>query len=75
MGMGVHKIKGEDYYQCREVKAERDRLRLEVDAAEAAYLDGIFRTAERCAQIADEYASVEGVAQKIRDAIRAEFNV
>ena len=26
MGMGTHKIKGEDYYQCRDVKAERDKL-------------------------------------------------
>lgn len=72
-GMSTHKIKGEDSYYCREVKAERDRLRLEVDAAEAAYLDGIFRTAERCAQIADEHASVEGIAQRISAAIRDEF--
>ena len=26
MGMSTHKIKGEDYYQCRDVKAERDKL-------------------------------------------------
>lgn len=30
MGMGTHKIKGEDYYQCRDVKAERDKLLEEV---------------------------------------------
>ena len=41
MGMGIHKIKGEDYYQCRDVKAERDKLleevlRLRVAMASAA---------------------------------------
>ena len=30
MGMSTHKIKGEDYYQCRDVKAERDKLLEEV---------------------------------------------
>lgn len=28
--MSTHKIKGDDYYQCRDVKAERDKLREEV---------------------------------------------
>ena len=32
MPMGTYKIKGEDYYQCREVKAERDKLRKENEA-------------------------------------------
>ena len=40
MGMSTHKIKGEDYYQCRDVKAERDKLIEEVaellDRLEAA---------------------------------------
>ena len=40
MGMSTHKIKGEDYYQCRDVKAERDKLLEEVaellDRLEAA---------------------------------------
>ena len=40
MGMSTHKIKGEDYYQCRDVKAERDKLPEEVaellDRLEAA---------------------------------------
>ena len=41
MGMSTHKIKGEDYYQCRDVKAERDKLleevlRLRVAMAKAA---------------------------------------
>ena len=40
MGMSTHKIKGEDYYQCRDVKAERDKLLEEVaelrDSLEAA---------------------------------------
>ena len=30
MGMSTHKIKGEDYYQCRDVKAERDKLLEEI---------------------------------------------
>lgn len=30
VGMSTHKIKGNDYYQCRDVKAERDKLREEV---------------------------------------------
>lgn len=30
-GMSTHSIKGEDHYKCREVKAERDRLRAEVE--------------------------------------------
>ena len=30
MGMSTHKVKGEDYYQCRDVKAERDKLLEEV---------------------------------------------
>ena len=30
VGMSTHKIKGEDYYQCRDVKAERDKLLEEV---------------------------------------------
>ena len=79
-GMGTYKIKGEDSYYCREVKAERDRLRDEVErlkrevfAAESAYLAGIFQTAARCAQIADEHASVEGIAQRVSAAIRDEF--
>jgi len=41
VGMSTHKIKGEDYYQCRDVKAERDKLleevlRLRVAMAKAA---------------------------------------
>ena len=40
VGMSTHKIKGEDYYQCRDVKAERDKLLEEVaellDRLEAA---------------------------------------
>ena len=40
MEMSTHKIKGEDYYQCRDVKAERDKLIEEVaellDRLEAA---------------------------------------
>jgi hypothetical protein len=30
VGMSTHKIKGEDHYQCRDVKADRDKLREEV---------------------------------------------
>lgn len=30
-GMSTHSIKGEDHYKCREVKAERDLLRAEVE--------------------------------------------
>ena len=53
MGMSTHKIKGEDYYQCRDVKAERDKLLEEVaeplgrleaaesDALEQARLNGM----------------------------------
>ena len=44
--MDVHKIRGEDHYQCREVKAERDMLKAKLDdltarlaAAEAALDD------------------------------------
>ena len=37
MGMSTHKIKGEDYYQCRDVKAERDALRAKIDAMERQY--------------------------------------
>ena len=80
MGMSTHKIKGEDSYYCREVKAERDRLRDEVErlkqdisAAREAYTDGILQTAARCAQIADEHASAEGIAQRISTAIYNEF--
>lgn len=82
MGMSTHKIKGEDSYYCREVKAERDRLRDEVerlkqdiDAAREAYAEGIFQTAEQCAEIADGFASVEGIAQRISAAIRDEFGL
>lgn len=32
MPMGTDKFKGEDCYQCREVKAERDKLRKENEA-------------------------------------------
>ncbi len=43
MEMSTHKIKGEDYYQCRDVKAERDKLLEEVaelrDSLEAAEKD------------------------------------
>ncbi len=81
-GMSTHKIKGEDSYYCREVKAERDKLRAEVErlkqdiaAAREAYTAGIFQTAARCAQIADEHASVEGIAQRISAAIRDEFGL
>jgi len=31
--MNTHKVKGEDHYQCREVKAERDTLKAELAAA------------------------------------------
>ena len=34
MGIGTHKIKGEDHYQCREVKIERDIL---LNACQLAY--------------------------------------
>ena len=30
--MNTHKVKGEDHYQCREVKAERDTLKAELAA-------------------------------------------
>lgn len=31
--MQTYKIKGEDHYQCREVKAERDALKDKLDGA------------------------------------------
>ena len=65
-----------------DVKSESDWLRDEVerikqDIAEAreAYTAGIFQTAARCAQIADEHASVTGVAQQVSHAIRREFGL
>ena len=61
-----------------DVKSESDRLRDEAErlkqdiaAARAAY----FQVAVRCAQIADEHASVEGIAQRISAAIRDEFGL
>ena len=79
VGMSTHKIKGEDSYYCREVKAERDKLRAEVerlkqDIAEA-YRTAYFHVAERCVQIADEHASVDGIAHRISAAIRDEFGL
>ena len=84
-GMSTHKIKGEDSYYCREVKAERDKLRAEVErlkqdiaAAKEAYTAGIFQTATRCAQIADvaqRRGPEQGIAQRISAAIRDEFRL
>ena len=60
MGMSTHKIKGEDYYQCRDVKAERDKLLEEIaellDRLETAEKE---RDALRAAmeKIADWYGS------------------
>ena len=58
---------------------ERDRLldeveRLKQDIAEA-YRAAYFHVGERCVQIADEHASVEGIAQRISAAIRDEFGL
>lgn len=61
------------FEEARKLRDEVERLKREIFAAESAYLDGIFQTAARCAQIADEHASVEGIAQQISDAIRGEF--
>jgi hypothetical protein len=65
-----------------EVTSERDSLRDEIarrrpdiDAARAAYTAGIFQTAARCAQIADECASTDGIAQRVSAAIRDEFGL
>lgn len=65
---------------------ERDRLRDEVErlSDEVAqlkqdipevYRATYFHVAERCVQIADEHASVTGVAQQISHAIRREFGL
>ena len=66
-----------------DVKSESDRLRDEVDqlkfdldmARAAYYTNVVLQTAARCAQIADEHASVEGIAQRISAAIRDEFGL
>lgn len=79
MGMGTHKIKGEDYYQCRDVKAERDKLLEEVaelldrleaseaDALEQARLNGMGAEREMALM-----AKLEA-AEKERDALRAKI--
>ena len=58
---------------------ERDRLldeveRLKQDIPEV-YRATYFHVAERCVQIADEHASVDGIAQRISAAIRDEFGL
>ena len=86
MGMGTHKIKGEDYYQCRDVKAERDKMLEEVaelldrlEAAEKGH-DELHTAVCREGDRADAYqvevfvlrARLEA-AEKERDALRAEL--
>ena len=78
--MSTHKIKGEDYYQCRDVKAERDKLLEEVaelllrleasesDALEQARLNGMGAERELALM-----AKLEA-AEKERDALRAKID-
>ena len=44
--MDIHKIRGEDHYQCREVKAERDMLKARLDDLQSR-LAAAERDAER----------------------------
>ena len=79
MVMSTHKIKGEDYYQCRDVKAERDKLLEEVaelldrleaaeaDALEQARLNGMGAEREMALM-----AKLEA-AEKERDALLAKI--
>ena len=74
MGMSTHKIKGEDYYQCRDVKAERDKLLEEVaellDRLEAAEKDIALKE-----RIIDAIGSALNAAANERDALRTELAV
>ena len=60
-----------------DVKSESDRLRDEVERLKQdipeVYRTAYFHVAERCVQIADEHASVDGIAQRISAAIYNEF--
>lgn len=45
------------------------------NAEQRGFLRGYKLTATQCAEIADEFASCEGIAQKIAAKIRKEFSV
>lgn len=57
--------------QHLEAKYQRD-LAAERERADKAKADGIKEGMRRAAEIADQHASVEGIAQRIRDAILKE---
>lgn len=63
MGMSTHKIKGEDYYQCRDVKAERDKLLEEV----AELLDRLEAAEKERDDVAMQLAQSEQGKRKISE--------
>ena len=80
MGMSTHKIKGEDYYQCRDVKAERDKLleevaellgRLEAAEKEANKINGrLVEVKKRLQLIVEEPSNTMSNSKAMREMLR-----
>ncbi len=80
MEMSTHKIKGEDYYQCRDVKAERDKLleevaelldRLEAAEKEANKINGrLVEVKKRLQLIVEEPSNTMSNSKAMREMLR-----